>query len=228
MTASDPKLPSDPSILLLRSMQCRDLPKIVPFLALLTALLSGCEVKNLYAVRLSDLREANTEQEFRRDHFRLFAAPALGPEVVTLTLIASAEPPPERDWTWGEFGSWPQARRDAAFSDWFDRTYLEVSVSGGPECPLKIQKFDHRASAQQALHANWMSDIKPVGRFPGGSKGISIGFPVEQCLDAADSEDTDYAWIVADVRDSHGELLDTVRIAYRIELHDSFVDSRLF
>lgn len=204
-------------------MQCRNLLKKARFLILLTPAMAGCEVEELYAVRLSDLSEANTEREFPRNDFVLFAAPALGTDVATLTLIASAEPPPNHDWRWGEFGNWPQARRDAAFSDWWDRTYLEVSVSGGPECPLEVQRFDHREHAQQDLYANWLSDVTPVGRFPVGSKGVSIGFPVEQCL-AARSEDTDYAWLVADVRDSDGELFDTVRIAYRIELYDTFVD----
>jgi hypothetical protein len=209
-------------------MQYRNLFKAVPIAVLLTPVLSGCEIKTLYEVRLSDLNEANTTREFRRNRFSLFAVPSPGTDVVFLTLIASAEPRPNPEWTWSEFGNWPQARRDATFSDWFDRVYLDVSVSGNPECPLQIQHFDHRKSAQQFLYANWLREVQPVHRFAEGTKGMLIEFPVDQCFAAGGSEDADYAWVVADVRVHDGELLDTVRIGYRIEPRESFVDWWLF
>ena len=145
-----------------------------------------------------------------------------------MTLIASAEPRPDHDWKWSEFGNWPQARRDAVFSDWFDRTYLDVSIAGDSRCPLQIQRFDHRDDAQQALYGIGMSDVKPVGRYPGGSKGVLVGFPVEQCYEPTSEEDMKFVWLVADVRASNGKLLDTVRFRYRIELRESFVDWWLF
>ena len=110
-------------------------------------MLLGCEVKTLYEVRLSDLSKANIAQEYRRNNFTLHVMPSPGTENVGLTFIAPAEPRPDPDWTWNEFASWLQTRRAAAFSDWFDQVYLDVSASGNQGCPLRIQEFDHRETA---------------------------------------------------------------------------------
>lgn len=209
-------------------MLSRGLLTFFQFIILFTLFLSGCEVERLYEVRLSDLSEANTGQEFRRDGFLLTASPSPGTDFVALTLIAAAEPRPQPDWTWDEFGNWPQARRDAAFSDWFDHVYLDVSVSSDPKCSPQVQQFDQRKNAQEVLLGAWRSGVRPVGRFREGAKGIFVEFPVENCSALFSEDDTNYAWVIADVRGPDGELLDTVRIGYRIELRETFVDWWIF
>ena len=205
-------------------MHCRGLSVLVLF----PLFVSGCEVESLYEVRLSDLSEANTAQEFQRDEFLLFVSPSPGTDLVALTLIAAAEPRPDPDWTWNEFVNWPLARRDATFSDWYDRVYLDVSVSIDPQCPPQVQQFDHRNNAQEFLLGTWRTGVEPIHRFAEGAKGIFVEFPVEDCSALFNEDDRNYAWVVADVSDPDGELLDTVRIGYRIELRETFVDWWVF
>lgn len=205
-------------------MQLCSTSKLLSFLILLTPILFGCDVKTIYEVRLSDLAAANTAKEYRRNHITLHVFPSPGTENVGVTLIAAADPRPDPDWTWSEFGNWPQTRRDAAFSEWFDRVYLDVSASGTQGCPLRIQQFDHREAAQDAFYGSWLNDLKPPHKFAEGSKGVLVELPVERCYAPTNPGHTNPAWLTAAVRDGNGKLLDTVRIEYRIELRESFVD----
>lgn len=228
MTAGDPKRHFSLYLHLLRSMQRCNIFKSLAFLILLAPTLLGCEVKTLYEVRLSGLSEANTAKEYRRNIFTLHVLPSPGTENVGLTLIAPAEPRPDPDWTWNEFGNWPQTRRAAAFSDWFDRVYLDISASGTQRCPLRIQQFDHRETAQDAFYGSWLNNLEPLHKFAEGSKGAFVELPVEQCYSTTDPAHTNQAWLVAAVRDGNGKLLDTVRIEYRIEARESFVEWWIF
>lgn len=180
--------------------------------------MTACDPKRAFSLYLHLLRSMQRCSMFK--------------SLASLVLLAPAEPRPDPDWTWNEFGNWPQTRRAAAFSDWFDRVYLDVSASGTQGCPLRIQHFDHRETAQDAFYGSWLNNLEPLYKFAEGSKGAFVELPVEQCYSTTDPAHTNQAWLVAAVRDGNGKLLDTVRIEHRIEhrieARESFVEWWIF
>lgn len=149
--------------------------------------LAGCEVESMYGIELVDSDEAESRMVIEKSDFTLYALVGNHPEAPGITLIAiSSDWPAEPQWDWEEFQSWPPDRQSTTFGSFYDQKYRELSVSHSLECPLPVESFDHRESAQEVAYGRWLHDLSSdeIGLHP---KGIMVDVPIGSCDRRANS-----------------------------------------
>lgn len=180
----------------------------------------GCEVRSLYGIELVDFDEAQFWQVIEKRDYSLYLGVAASPEAPGITLVAiSNDAPAEPQWDWREYESWSPEKKASTFSSFYDRKYLDLSVSHTLPCPLIAEGFDHRESAQEAAYGQWMHELPSdiIGLNP---KGVSIRVPVDNCDRRSKSPAGDVEEITITVDSGSVEKDQQLRVRFQVYLVD--------
>lgn len=190
-------------------------------LGLLVFTVLGCEVRSLYGIELVDFDEGELRKVVQRSDYSLYLLVANNPETPGITMIAlSNDRPTDPSWDWEEFQSWPPDKKASVFGSFYDQKYRDLSVLHESTCPIRLENFDQRGSAQEVAYGRWLhgmpSDV--IGQHP---KGVSVGVPVANCdkrltLPAGEVEE-----LTVIVDSGRGEEAKQIRVRFRVYLVDT-------
>jgi len=153
----------------------------VIYIFLIALCISGCEVQTLYEIQLPELAMESGEGVIRKDGFTLYLSNSNSEDAPGITVIAYADSVIPT-WDWEEFQSWPADKRATVFGTYYDEKYLSLNVSHEVGCPLQVEKFDHRESAQETDYGQWLHKVVPDEyAYSISPKGLIISVPVRQC-----------------------------------------------
>ena len=190
---------------------------------MLSLWLAGCELNVSYRANLVGLPAEGHYSVVRGDEFDLYLAPSPSTDAPAITLLAVATDRPEITWDWEEFQSWPADEQKRVYGEYYERFYFAPSVTSSDACPIRVEAFDHRESAQEWDYSAW---LRPgLDRlFDDSSKGLVVKIPLEFCDRTSGSSAGSPETLVVVVRDRDGETLDTIEVAFSIDGHDKYVE----
>jgi hypothetical protein len=199
---------------------------------------SGCEIGRLYETNVFGLSDIGKFKGIPKGGYALFPMPSPGTEAAAITLVAQASNRPVPSWTWDEFENWSVQKRNEAYGEYFDQVYLYLDVSHESSCPIRVERFDHRESAQQNEYSMWRSDVEvyerfvkgeeSIFRFSEGTRGLFVEFPIADCENLLDAQPGELATLIVLVRDNDGEVLDEIQVSFDLRLRETFVDYWFF
>ena len=185
-------------------------------IALLAALTSGCEIQTLYEVRPSDLDVNQGRTVIRKDNVSLHLTMSNSTDTPGIALFAAVEGL-EPTWDWEEFQDWPEEQQRSTFGAYYDRKHPSFDISFQSACPLRLERFEHRESAQEMAYGRWLHDIEPAnGEFYDAPRGQTVLIPIEACDTDLDKLRSDPQLLVVSFTDTGIEGVESIQIEFRI------------
>jgi len=186
--------------------------------------IGGCDVNRLYGTNIFGPPGEESDVIIERETFSLYAMASTGEEAPGITLIAQINDRPVPAWDWDEFKSWPQAKQESVYGDYYEQVYLSLSASHDSPCPIRKTSFDHRGMAQQFEYFHWLTASPASPRFREGAKGLFVEFPIAQCSNLLTRPDGQAATLTILIRNGEGEAVDEIDIRFTLELRDTSFD----
>lgn len=185
-------------------------------IALFAVLASGCEVQTLYEVQLSDLAVDQGTTVIRKDNASLHLSLSNSTDAPAITLIAAVDDL-EPTWDWEEFRGWPEEEQRSVFGAYYDRKYPSFDISFQSVCPLLVERFDHRESAQEMTYGRWLHNIEPANDgFYDLPRGQTVSVPIEACETTLDELRSEAQLLVVSFADAGIEDVESIEIEFRI------------
>ena len=172
----------------------------------------------MYGIELIGFDEANFEKVIKTGDFSLYAVAGNHVEAPGISLVAlSNDWPAEPQWDWEEFQSWSPDKQASVFGSFYDQKYRDLSISNASTCPITVESFDGRESAQDAAYGRWLHNLPSdvIGIAP---KGIVVGAPIASCEQRAKLPAGDIEQITVIVDSAGAEKAQQVEVRFRVYL----------
>ena len=186
--------------------------------------LVGCEVRTLYGVELLDFQDDERWKEVQGSDYTLYLSSTFSPEEPGVYLVALAnDRPTEPSWDWEEFQSRSPDVKTSAFGRYYDQTYRDMRVSSDSTCAIRVERFDHRDSAQEVEYGLWLHGQPNRDALEMHPKGVLVGLRVTDC-NLRLSGSADYVEeLTVVVENGRGQDEYPIKISLRVNVEDKRV-----
>lgn len=152
----------------------------------------------------------------RKDGFTLYLAKSYSEDAPGITVIAYADNVIPT-WDWEEFRSWPSEKRAAVFGTYYDQKYLALNASHEVGCPLQVEKFDHRESAQETDYGQWLHKVVPdKDAYSVSPKGLIVSVPVHQCASLLEKPQSKAQVLTLSIASRPGIESEAIELQFRV------------
>ena len=191
-----------------------------PFCLILFVLfLAGCDVRTLYGIEVLDLPNDGIWNVVRKSDYTLYLTGTKDSDRPGLYLMAQSNDQSGPLWDWDDYQDWSEAKQAAAFGEYYDQKYRDVSVARISRCSYEVEYFDQRDSARELAYGRWLHDM-PTPRIDDDHiKGALVRMPLAECEKRADGSQRRDAELTIIVGDR-----DEITITIRVEFVDAWFD----